>query len=78
MWIKDALKNRYINSDDFKAIEVVRIEAEGASPAYWTLRGILREHNEAVRLQKYRYEKQANEGLEILIARLNRELRVVD
>ena len=77
LFVKDVLQeHRYVNTSEFKAVECVRIEAQGASPAYWSLRGIFRDNKrEAVRLGKYRFEKQAVEALELLVARLNREAR---
>ena len=67
LYVKDALKeHRYVNTSEFKAVECVKVEAQGASPAYWSVRGILKTRNEAVRLGKYRFEKQAVEALEIL------------
>ena len=76
LFVKDQLKeHRYVNTGEFKAVECVKIDAHGASPAYWSVRGILKNKNEAIRLGKYRFEKQAVEALEILVARLNREYR---
>lgn len=74
MWLKDALKtHRYINSNDLKYIEAVKVEAEGARAGYWSIVGMMRDRSDTVRLKKVRFEKQAVEELEMLIALLNRE-----
>ena len=74
MWIKDALRqHRYINSNELRYIEAVKVEGDEVRSAYWSIVGMMRDRSDTVRLKKVRYEKQAVEELNILIAKLNRE-----